>query len=163
MIVVVSGVTGVGKSTVGRALAEALGWEFYDADDLHLPEDREQMRRGEGLTDAQRQPWLERVRAVLVDVAGRGANAVVACSALKRQYRDMLAEGLASVRFVFLTAPPHVLRARLEQRTGHFAGVPLLASQLATVELPADGLVFDAALPVTTLVALIRERVTRSA
>lgn len=157
MIVVVSGVTGVGKSTVGQALAAALGWEFYDADDLHLPRDREQMRRGAPLTDAQRQPWLERVRAVLVDAATRGAHAVVACSALKQQYRDTLAHGLPTVRFVFLTAKPDVLRARLEHRTNHFAGTSLLASQLATLELPVGVPTFDATLSVDTLVTEIRE------
>lgn len=157
MIIVVSGVAGVGKTTVGRALAASLGWEFYDADDLHRPEDRERMRRGEGLTDALREPWLERVRAVLEDVADRGNNAVVACSALKARYRDSLAHGLADVRFVFLTADPSVLQDRLKRRPDHFAGASLLASQLEAVEVPDDIPTFDAALPVQALVARIRE------
>ena len=155
MIVVISGVAGVGKTTVGQALAVALGWMFYDADDLHTPEARERMHRGEALTDTLRQPWLDRVRAVLVHAAERGENAVVACSALKQQYRDMLSGGLP-VRFVFLSADADVLRARLQQRTDHFAGVALLESQLATLELPSNALTLDATLPVDALVAQIR-------
>lgn len=158
MIIVVSGVAGIGKTTVGRALAAALGWEFHDADDLHLPEDRERMRRGEPLTDAQREPWLERVRAIFAGVATRGGDAVVACSALKARYRDVLAAGLPDVHFLFLTANADVVRTRLEQRTGHFAGAALLASQLATLELPAGEATFDATLPVDTLVTVIRKR-----
>ena len=155
MIVVISGVAGVGKTTVGEALAVALGWAFYDADDVHTPEARERMHRGEALTDTLRQPWLDRVRAILVDAAERGGNAVVACSALKQQYRDILSRGLP-VRFVFLNADAEVLRARLQQRSDHFAGVALLERQLATLELPSDALTLDATLPVDALVAQIR-------
>lgn len=94
MIIVITGVAGVGKTTVGQALANALGWAFYDADDLHAPEDRERMRRGEALTDTLRQPWLERIHALLVQVNEQGENAVLACSALKQQYRYLLSRGL---------------------------------------------------------------------
>jgi gluconokinase len=155
MIVVLIGVTGAGKTTVGRALAATLGWPFFDADDVHAPEDRERMRRGEALTDALRQPWLGRVRAILEGAAGRGENAVVACSALKQQYRDVLARDLP-VSFVFLRADVDVLRARLQERSDHFAGVSLLDSQLATVEPPADALTLDATLPIDALIATIR-------
>jgi gluconokinase len=155
MIILVTGVAGVGKTTVGQALAVTLGWPFYDADDVHTPEDRARMRRGEALTDTMRQPWLDRIHAMLVAVAGRGENAVVACSALKQRYRDVLARGL-SMRFVFLSADDEVLRARLQQRTDHFAGVTLLESQLATLEPPSNALALDATLPVDVLVATIR-------
>lgn len=155
MIIVVIGVAGVGKTTVGRALAVTLGWAFYDADDVHTPEDRERMHRGKALTDTLRQPWLERVRAILVHAAERGENAVVACSALKQQYRDVLSRGLP-VRFVFLSADAAVLRARLQQRTDHFAGVALLESQLATLEPPSNALTLDATLSVDALVARTR-------
>ena len=155
MIIVVIGVAGVGKTTVGRALAVTLGWAFYDADDIHTPEDRERMHRGEALTDTLRQPWLERVRAILVHAAERGENAVVACSALKQQYRDVLSRGLP-VRFVFLSADADALRARLQQRTDHFAGVALLESQLATLEPASNALTLDATLSVDALVARIR-------
>ena len=155
MIIVIIGVAGVGKTTVGRALAGTLGWAFYDADDLHAAEDRERMRRGEALTDMMRQPWLERVRAVIVRAANRNEHAVIACSALKQRYRDVLSRGLPT-RFVFLSADADVLRARLQQRPDHFAGVALLESQLATLEPPSHVLTLDAALSVDALVARIR-------
>jgi gluconokinase len=158
VIIVVIGAAGAGKTTVGRALAETLGWTFSDADDLHSPENRERMHRGEALTDALRQPWLDRVRAILVHAAERGENAVVACSALKQRYRDLLSRDLP-VRFVFLSADAVVLRARLQQRTGHFAGVALVDSQLATLEPPSNALTLDATLPVDVLVATIRRAV----
>ncbi len=154
MIIVIIGVAGVGKTTVGRALAETLGWAFYDADDLHAPEDRERMRRGEALTDRMRQPWLERVRAIIVRAANRNERAVIACSALKQRYRDVLSRGLPT-RFVFLSADADILQARL-QRPNHFAGVALLESQLATLEPPSHVLALDAALSVDALVARIR-------
>ena len=155
MIIVVTGVAGVGKTTVGQALAATLGWAFYDADDVHSPEARERMRRGEPLTDAMRQPWLDRVRTMMADAAERDEKAVVACSALKERYRDAIARGLP-VRFVFLSADADVLRARLQRRTDHFAGVALLDSQLATVEEPSNALTLDATLPVDALVARMR-------
>ena len=155
------GVAGVGKTTVGQALANSLGWAFYDADDLHAPEDRERIRRGEALTDALRQPRLDRIRAMLEQAVERGENAVVACSALKQQYRDMLSRDLPT-RFVFLTADEDVLRARLARRTNHFAGVTLLDTQLATLELPSNALTLDAAQPVDVLVERIRRTLTRN-
>jgi gluconokinase len=155
MIIVIIGVAGSGKTTVGRALAETLGWAFYDADDLHAPDDRERMRRGEALTDRMRQPWLERVRAVIVRAANRNEHAVIACSALKQRHRDVLSRGLPT-RFVFLSADADVLRARLQHRPNHFAGVALLESQLATLEPPSHVLALDAALSVDALVARIR-------
>jgi gluconokinase len=160
MIVVITGVAGAGKTTVGRALAAALGWRFPDADDVHTPEARARMRRGEALTDALRQPWLERVRAIIADAAQRGESIVVACSALKQRYRDVLARDLP-VRFVFLRADADVLRARLQTRGGHFAGVSLLDSQLATLEEPSDAIALDATLPVDGLVARIRAALFR--
>jgi carbohydrate kinase (thermoresistant glucokinase family) len=155
MILVIMGAAGAGKTTVGRALAAAAGWRFYDADDWHAPEDRARMQRGEGLTDARRRPWLGRVRAVLERAAERNENAVLACSALKQRYRDVLTAGLPA-RFVFLTADADTLRARLEQRPGHFAGVSLLDSQLAALEPPAEALTLDATQRVPALVSQIR-------
>ena len=155
MIIVISGVAGVGKTTVGRALAEAVGWSFYDADDMHAPADRERMRSGEALTDALRQPWLERVRATLVQTAERDEHAVMACSALRQQYRDFLSRDLP-IRFVLLVADARVLRARLQARVDHFAGSALLESQLDTLEPPTDILTLDATEPVDALVGQIR-------
>jgi gluconokinase len=156
MVVVITGVAGAGKSTVGRALADALGWAFSDADDLHSAGNVARMARGEGLSDEQRWPWLTEVRKVIARAAAAGEHAVVACSALKEPYRRFLAEGAPSVAFVFLDADETLLRARLARRAGHFAGAALLESQLAAVERPADALALDAALPVATLVERIR-------
>lgn len=161
MIVVIMGVAGAGKTTVGQALANALGWHFYDADDLHAPEDRERMQRGEALTDTLRQPWLERIHAMLAQAVERGEHVVLACSALKQQYRDVLSRGLPA-RFVFLAGDADVLRARLQKRSAHFAGASLLDSQLATLEPPTDALTLDAALPVDDLVERIRRTITRN-
>lgn len=150
------GAAGAGKSTVGRALADELGWPFTDGDDLHLPSSIEKMRRGEGLTDGERWPWLERVRGAIEAAAHAGRPLVVACSALRHSYRLFLAEGLDGVRFVFLRGSRDLLALRLSGRTGHFASAALLDSQLASLETPADGvLTLDAALPVDVLVRRI--------
>jgi gluconokinase len=155
MLIVIMGAAGAGKTTVGRALADALGWPFHDADDEHTPENRARMQRGEPLTDALRQPWLDRVRAILEEAATRDENAVIACSALRQQYRDLLSGDLP-VRFVFLRADADALRRRLRQRTDHFAGIALVDSQLATLEEPSNALTLDATLPVDEVVATIR-------
>jgi carbohydrate kinase (thermoresistant glucokinase family) len=156
-IIIVTGVTGSGKTTVGRALAARLGWRFHDADDLHALENVERMRRGEPLDDQLRQPWLHRVRRVVEDAA-QTAGAVIACSALKESYRRVLSEGIDGVRFVLLNGEPALLRKRLEQRAGHFAGSELLESQLAALEPPAYALTVDITLPVDAIVdRILRE------
>jgi gluconokinase len=156
VVVVIMGVSGVGKTTVGRALAATLGWEFHDADALHAPEAISQMARGEPLTDAQRQPWLALVRATIADALADGRDIVVACSALRESYREMLGARDSRVRFVFLDADPALIRDRLATRDGHFSGTALLASQLATLQPPIGVLTLDAALSVDQLVSAIR-------
>lgn len=138
------GVAGVGKSTVGRALAAALGWTFVDADDLHPRANVEKMSRGEPLDEADRAPWLAALRARL----DQGDDLVLACSALRAEHRL----ALAPATFVLLDAPDHVIAARLAGRPGHFAGPALLPSQRATLEPPAGALVLDATRPVDELV-----------
>jgi gluconokinase len=160
MVIVLMGPAGAGKSTVGRALALQLGWRFIEADEFHAAPDIEKMRGGVALTDEERWPWLERVRDAMDAVAKAGDHAVVACSALRQQYRDYLARDRGGVRFVFLNAPVELLRRRLVRRTGHFAAGGLLESQLETLELPTDALTLDASLPVETLVAQIRAALT---
>ena len=154
-MLVVTGVAGSGKTTVGRALAGRLRWPFHDADDLHSAESREQMRRGVPLEDAQREPWLRRVRSVIEAAVGDANGAVIACSALKEKYRQILSEGLPEVRFVFLDADRDLLVRRLAGRHDHFAGPSLLDSQLDALEPPADALRLDAAEPVDVLVGAI--------
>ena len=154
-IVIVTGVTGSGKSTVGLALSARLGWQFHDADDLHSPENVARMRQNHPLSDEQRAPWLQRVRAVVEQAARDGRGVVVACSALKARYRDAIARGIAGVRFVHLTGDPALLRQRIATRAGHVAGTGLLDSQLEALEPPTNALTLDVQLPVDALVDAI--------
>ncbi len=151
-VVVVMGVSGTGKSTVGRALAARLGWAFLDADDLHPRSNVEKMARGAPLDDHDRAPWLAALRVEIDAHVARGACLVLACSALREAYRAILAEGHSCVRFVHLVAPEPELARRLRGRSGHFAGPALLASQLATLEPPTDALTVDATRPIGELV-----------
>ncbi len=157
------GVAGSGKTTVGSALAAALGWPFVDADEHHTPESVAKMARGEPLTDADRWPWLDRLRAIIAAALAADEPLVLACSALKAAYRARLVGGDARrIRFVHLTGTPEVLRARLEARPGHFMKPGMLASQLAALEPPDDAVTVDVALPVEALVADIVSRLTRA-
>jgi gluconokinase len=158
-IIVLMGPAGAGKTTIGIVLARSLGWRFLDADDFHSPENIDRMRRGIPLTDADREPWLRAMREALTEALASTTNVVLACSALKEQYRrDLIPDGAeASVRFVYLRAPEHVLRERLAKRSGHYAGPALLKSQLATLEEPADALWVDASCDPQEIVARIRQ------
>jgi gluconokinase len=144
-VLVVMGVSGSGKTTVGRMLAQSLGWEFLDADDVHPPSNVAKMRAGEALTDEDRRPWLAALRAHIDAAHAAGRKTVIACSALTRAHRAALRA--AGVRFVYLEADPAVVRARLRTRAGHFFDPDLLASQYATLEPPRDALAVSAALP----------------
>jgi carbohydrate kinase (thermoresistant glucokinase family) len=136
MIVVLAGVSGSGKSTVGAVLAGELGWPFEDGDALHPAANIAKMRAGIPLTDADRWPWLATVGAWIDKRIAAGQSAVVACSALKRVYRRMLCDGRPAVRVVILRADEATLVSRLRARHGHFFPARLLASQLADLELP---------------------------
>lgn len=146
--VVVMGVSGTGKSTVGRLLADDLGWAFLEGDDVHPAANVAKMRAGIPLTDADRAPWLAAIRDELSANADEGRSTVVTCSALRRAYRDVLREARGRVRFVHLEVPPDELARRMAQREGHFMPASLLASQLATLEPlgpDEDGVVVPAA------------------
>lgn len=152
MVIIVMGVSGSGKTTVGKALAERMGWTFYDADDFHPAANVAKMRSGNGLTDADRAPWLGQLRALIDEVLREEESAVLACSALKASYRDRLdAEG---VRFVYLEARRDLIRERLSERKGHYAKVSLLESQFAALEepTPQEALIVSAAQPVKAIV-----------
>jgi len=144
MIVVVMGVSGAGKSTVGGLLARSLGWEFLDADDVHPATNVAKMHRGEPLTEADRDGWLTALAALVDRHVRDGRDAILACSALRASHRDRLrgAHGDA-VRIVHLHGDPPLLRRRLAARRGHFMAPELLDSQLATLEVPRDALVVD--------------------
>lgn len=144
MVVVVMGAAGAGKTTIGRHLASELGWTFHDADDFHPPESVAKMSRGLPLHEADRQPWLERLAALIRGCLERDENAVLACSALREDYRRKLAGGSPDVTFVYLRASPDLLAHRLAHREGHYAGPALLESQLAALEEPRDAITVDA-------------------
>jgi gluconokinase len=156
MIVILMGVAGTGKTTIGRLLGADLGWAFLDADDFHPPANVEKMRRGLPLTDADRELWLESLRQALLEKLARGESTVLACSALKEAYRARLRVD-ASVRFVHLKADPEVIRRRLEERRGHFFAPDLLASQLETLEESKDALAVDVAAAPETIVRIIEQ------
>ena len=137
------GVSGAGKSTVGSLLASDLGWDFADADNYHSAENVEKMRQGMPLTDADRGPWLEKLRALISEWLDAGKNGVLACSALRQAYRDRLRLN-QQVRFVYLKGEPDLLSERLLQRPGHYMKQPMLESQLATLEEPLDAVTVSA-------------------
>jgi gluconokinase len=152
MIVVLMGVAGAGKTTVGRLLAAALGCEFVDADDFHPPENVAKMRAGRPLTDDDRWPWL----ACLNETLCERADAVVACSALKEDYRQALMNGLPDARLVYLRGTKALIAPRLAARGGHFMNPSLLDSQFAALEEPRDAIVVDVAAGPEALVRAIR-------
>ena len=139
MIVVVMGVCGSGKTTVGRLIAERMDWGFIEGDDLHPEANRRKMAAGTPLTDEDRWPWLDRIVGEMRRADDERRSVVVACSALRRIYRDRLRLGGADVRFLHLTGAPALLHARMEQRGGHFMPASLLDSQLAALEPAGPG------------------------
>lgn len=143
MRVVVMGVTGCGKTTVGRLVAQRLGAQFVDADDFHPPANVAKMRAGIPLDDADRRPWLDALNARLREAAARGESLVLACSALKAAYRERLREGIPGLRFVHLEGARDLIAARLAARSGHYMNPALLDSQFATLERPGDALSID--------------------
>jgi len=137
--VVVMGVSGSGKTTVARGMADALGWPFAEGDDFHPPANVVKMSSGTPLTDEDRAPWLEAVARWIGEQEAAGRNAIVTCSALQRAYRDVLRRDNPSVWFVHVSSSPVALKHRLETRSGHYMPASLLASQLVTLEpLEAD-------------------------
>jgi gluconokinase len=142
VILVVMGVVGSGKTTIGHLLAQELGWQFFDADDFHPQANLEKISDGIPLTDEDRAPWLARLREEISKWIAQRSDAILACSALKRSYRVELAVG-PEVRFVYLKGSPAVIDARLRARHGHFADDRILASQFADLEEPEHALTVD--------------------
>jgi gluconokinase len=138
MVILIMGVSGSGKTSIGTLLATTLGWQFEDADNFHSAVNIEKMRHGIPLTDADRLPWLEAIQGAIQDWLGSGTNTVLACSALKATYRQYLLQESAPVRLVYLKGSPHLIRERLNQRQGHYMKADLLQSQFETLEEPED-------------------------
>ncbi len=164
MVVIVMGVSGSGKTTVGGALAQRLGWGFADADDFHSAENWAKMSAGIALTDADRAPWLEELHRQIcawtaTNGTGAASSVVLACSALKQQYRQRLTDGIdtAAVRYVWLDGPAELIEQRLRQRTGHSVNAALLPSQMAVLEPPAEALRVQVAQGVPAIVQEICE------
>lgn len=153
------GPAGAGKTTVGQLLARDLRWPFLDADSLHSPENVARMHRGEALSDAEREPWLQRVHDAILEILSSSPHVAVACSALKQHYRTVLQTGVPDVRWIYLQASAALLAHRLATRTGHFAGPEILAGQLADLEPPTDAIVVPAALLPADAVAMIRSAI----
>jgi len=143
MVIILIGVAGSGKTTVGRILPARLGCEFHDGDDLHPPQNREKMRRGIALTDEDRLPWLHAVRDLVQRYVDENRYAVIACSALKQSYRDLLIVDAAKVKLVYLKGSKDLIAHRLAHRAGHFFDPRLLQSQFDTLEEPANAIVVD--------------------
>src|SRR5271166_5047510 len=143
MIVVLMGVTGSGKTTVGKVLADQLGWKFYDADDYHPAANIEKMRQGIPLTDEDRKPWLQALAKLIDDARDRDENIVLTCSALKHAYQEYLRHHLDVVHYVCLCGPEDVIQKRLAARKGHFMNPVLLPSQFEILEPPEDAIKVD--------------------
>jgi carbohydrate kinase (thermoresistant glucokinase family) len=143
MVLVLMGPMGCGKTAIGEMLAKKLRWPFYDADDFHPKENVEKMRAGIALTDEDRKLWLEKLRANIEDWLRRRQSTVLACSALKRAYRDVLGVNQSTVRTVYLKGSYELLRKRIEERQHPYMDKNLLRSQLDTLEEPKDGLTVD--------------------
>jgi gluconokinase len=157
MIIVLMGVTGSGKSTVGKLLASQLRWKFFEGDDFHSPTNIEKLRRGQPLNDADRSPWLEAIRELIRAAIDRGENAVIACSALKQSCRRML-QICEQVSFVYLKASIALIQDRLKNRVGHFMNPDLVQSQFDTLEAPEEALQIDAGSTPVEIVQVIRNR-----
>jgi len=142
MIIILMGVSGSGKTTVGRLLSQELGWKFYDADDFHPQANIDKMQQGIPLDDADRRPWLEKLREMVRTCLDRSESAILACSALKEAYREYLLID-PQVVLVYLQGSPDLLRERLKQRRGHFMNPQLLDSQFAALEEPQHAVVID--------------------
>ncbi len=157
MIVLIMGVTGAGKTTVGALLAQQLGWRFADADDFHSAANKEKMSQGIPLTDADRLPWLEAIHAAMARWDQAGETVVLACSALKRSYRELLIGGLP-VQLVYLRGDAAYIKDRLQHRTAHYAKADLVDSQFDALEEPNDAIVVSVEARPEKIVETIRAR-----
>lgn len=154
--IIVMGVSGCGKSTIGAKLAEELGWAFFDADDFHPAENREKMAQGIPLTDADRAGWLAALQYLLSTQIEKESSCVLACSALKQRYRDTLAVN-ETVRFVYLRGSFDQIETRMKRRKDHYMPVELLKSQFEALEEPRDAVIVDISHTPEEIIKIIRK------
>lgn len=155
LFIILMGVSGSGKTVVGKALAQKLGWDFYDADDFHAPENIAKMTQGIPLNDADRALWLVQLNELIFSTLEQKRSGVLACSALKENYRQRLAGDSKSVKFVYLKGSYALIYARLSERKNHYMKADLLQSQFAALEEPRNALTVDISLPVNEIVKQI--------
>ncbi|NJR45610.1 MAG: gluconokinase [Hyellaceae cyanobacterium CSU_1_1] len=160
MFYVIMGVSGTGKSTIGRLLSDRTGWDFYDADDFHSPTNLDKLNRGIALTDSDRLPWLKELQQLISHALGSKQNGILACSALKAQYRQILRGESSEVVFIYLKGDYAHVQSRVKQRQGHFMNSNLLHSQFDTLEEPQDAIAIDIALDPEAIVEEIMTRIT---
>jgi gluconokinase len=162
VIILLMGPAGSGKTTLGKLLEAQLSWEFADGDVFHPPANIAKMSQGIPLTDEDRLPWLRSIREAILQWQAQGKNAVIACSALKRSYRELLGIGpnTNDIRLVYLKGSYDLLLERLHSRKGHYMKEQMLASQLADLEEPEDALTMDASRPPEEIVSEIRKELS---
>jgi gluconokinase len=152
---IIMGVSGCGKTSVGQKLAERLGWDFYDADDFHPPENIAKMASGIPLSDKDRAPWLDSLRALVASCLQNDRPGVLACSALKERYRQKLLDGNPGAQLVYLKGSYDLIWSRMTQRPGHYMKPEMLKSQFDALEEPRNALTIDISLPVEQIVNLL--------
>lgn len=158
MIILVMGVSGSGKTTIGQLLAKSLDWEFCDADALHPAANIEKMSRGIPLDDADRKPWLQQLQQAIARWLQQNKNIVLACSALKATYRQILLQDKERMRLVYLDGDFKLIQTRLRSRPDHYMPLDLLQSQLATLEEPSEAIYFDVSQPPEVIVEEIKTK-----
>lgn len=156
MIIIVMGVSGSGKTTIGKLLAESLQWEFSDADTFHSPDNIEKMRQGIALTEADRLPWLQSMQKAIAQWLQADKNVVLACSALKESYRQFLIVDKSRIKLVYLKGSYQLIQKRLHERKNHYMSEKLLDTQFALLEEPTDAIDVDISAPASVQIQTIK-------